>query len=226
VLSALLDFIVDQPWSEIELGSLRANSPTLQYLPLLAGQHGWQADVSTQDVCPTVCLPGDWDTYLAGLNKKDRHELRRKIRRLDNEGASEFFLGTNLAVDMSKFIELHRESAEAKAVFMTGDMEAFFYRIAREFHQKNQYGMYLMKVDGEVVSAVMCFFTPDELLLYNSGFRRDYSHLSVGLLTKAFCLRDAIERGLPVFNFLRGREPYKYHLGGQDEIVYKMTIKR
>ena len=31
--------------------------------------------------CPYIPLPGDWETYLAGIDKKQRHEIRRKMRR-------------------------------------------------------------------------------------------------------------------------------------------------
>jgi CelD/BcsL family acetyltransferase involved in cellulose biosynthesis len=225
-LTAFMSYLEENPWGQVELFSLRANSPTLKHLPVIAAQYKWHVEVSEQDVCPIVCLPDNWDSYLASLNKKDRHELRRKIRRLENDETSEFCLGTNLAEDTLNFLKLHKNSDDDKAIFMTDEMEEFFKRIAQELEKKGQYGMYLIKVAGKVVSAVMCFFTPTELLLYNSGFDRNYGHLSVGLLTKAFCLRDAIERGLPVFNFLRGREPYKYHLGGKDEIVYRMLIRR
>ena len=35
-----------------------------------------------EDVCPVVTVPSaDWDEYLATLDKKHRHEIRRKIRR-------------------------------------------------------------------------------------------------------------------------------------------------
>ena len=41
-----------------------------------------------EDVCPVVTLPadGDWDDYLGTLDKKARHEIRRKIRRAEAVG--------------------------------------------------------------------------------------------------------------------------------------------
>jgi CelD/BcsL family acetyltransferase involved in cellulose biosynthesis len=40
------------------------------------------------------------------------------------------------------------------------------------------------------------------------------------------CIRDAVEAGLPFFDFLRGDEPYKYDLGGKDYPLYRMVVKR
>ena len=48
--------------------------------------------------------------------------------------------------------------------------------------------------------------------LYNSGFDPAHAELAPGIVLLAHVIRDAIERGVPVFDFLRGEEPYKYGL--------------
>jgi CelD/BcsL family acetyltransferase involved in cellulose biosynthesis len=40
------------------------------------------------------------------------------------------------------------------------------------------------------------------------------------------CLKDAIDRGMDYFDFLRGPEPYKAHLGGQQRSLFSMVVKR
>jgi len=86
--------------------------------------------------------------------------------------------------------------------------------------------LFFMEVDGKRVASCIAFDYGDAYLLYNSGYDPEYSALSVGLLNKAFCMRDALEAGKSTFDFLRGTERYKYDLGGQNQIVYQMTIKR
>ena len=44
-------------------------------------------------MCPVVTLPaGGWDDYLATLDKKARHEIRRKLRRAESTGEVTFRL--------------------------------------------------------------------------------------------------------------------------------------
>jgi CelD/BcsL family acetyltransferase involved in cellulose biosynthesis len=50
--------------------------------------------------------------------------------------------------------------------------------------------------------------------------------LSVGLLNKALCIREAIEEGRRAFDFLRGSERYKYDLGGTDRLLYRIAVRR
>jgi CelD/BcsL family acetyltransferase involved in cellulose biosynthesis len=76
------------------------------------------------------------------------------------------------------------------------------------------------------VSAVLAFDYDGRRLLYNSGYRLAYGHLSVGLMLKALAIKDAIEKGLTYFDFLRGPEPYKYHLGAQDATIHRLLATR
>ena len=75
----------DWDWSEVRLESLIEHSPTHSHLPDLARERGYGVKVEYEDVTSGVALPTDWDEYLGLLTKKDRHELRRKLRRLDSQ---------------------------------------------------------------------------------------------------------------------------------------------
>ena len=76
------------------------------------------------------------------------------------------------------------------------------------------------------MASCICFDYAGSYLLYNSGYDPNYSALSVGLLNKALCVRDAIEKGRDTFNFLKGSERYKYNLGAKDMAVRSMVVRR
>jgi CelD/BcsL family acetyltransferase involved in cellulose biosynthesis len=40
----------------------------------------------------------------------------------------------------------------------------------------------------------------------------------------AHLIQDAIERGVPTFDFLRGEEPYKYGFGPSPEDVFNIRV--
>src|SRR6266481_3646284 len=68
-----------------DLHGIRAASPSATLVPALAPACGLTPSVEREDRCPVLALPKTWDEYLARLSGKDRHELRRKIRRLERE---------------------------------------------------------------------------------------------------------------------------------------------
>ena len=226
---ALWESISDYGWATLDLPSLPSGSPTLERLPAIAESMGMSVTIEEEETTPKAELPATWDEFLAGLRKKDRHELRRKLRRLDRENSHRQYVvadGEVLNGSMQDFFRLLRASREDKNAFLTPEREAFFLDIARESVSRGQFRLSFLEVDGENVAACICFDYGGDYLLYNSGYDPSYSRLSVGLINKALSLQAAIEEGRKTFNFLKGNERYKYNLGGRDELVYHLTISR
>ena len=113
-----------------------------------------------------------------------------------------------------------------KAGFLTPRMADFFRRLAAAMAPAGLLRLYFFHVDGKRVAAVLCFLADGELQMYNSGYDPDFRELSVGLASKVFVVRDAIERGLARVNFLRGEEPYKFQLGAKPTPVTRLVLQR
>ena len=167
-----MDSLSELDWTRLDLPSLPYGSPTLERVPELARERGWQVSVEEEETTPRTLLPGSWDDFLAGLRKKDRHELRRKLRRLDRENVHSQYPADSDALELSMqdFFTLLRASREDKDEFLTPDREKFFLDIARESASRDQFRLYFLEVDGERVAACICFDYGGEFLLYNSGY--------------------------------------------------------
>ncbi|MBC8281738.1 MAG: GNAT family N-acetyltransferase, partial [Chloroflexi bacterium] len=195
----LLDCMKDQDFNMLRLVSLRENSPTLEMLPDMARKQGYTVEVEEEDVTSGIDLPGTWDEYLGLLNKKDRHELRRKLRRMDAQTDWKWYSVTEPAEvkeRLGEFINLMRQSRADKDEFMTPERERFFYNITQRMAEMGQLQLYFLDMDGSTVATSLCFDYGGSRLLYNSGYDPEYAYYSVGLLLNAMCLKDAIERGL------------------------------
>ena len=194
---ALLDALDSKDWQVMDLRSLQEKCPSLQYLAAVARERGYRVEVEKEDVALGTPLPGTWEEYVAGLSKKDRHELRRKLRRLDGHGESRQYVCDSGALDegMDEFFRLLKASSPDKAAFLTPEREQFFRATAHRLASRKQLKLYFLEVDGVKVASAMCFDYGEASLLYNSGYDPAYSSLSVGLLNKALCLKEAIEEG-------------------------------
>ena len=226
---ALLDCMEEQKFGMLRLVSLRETSPTLQILPDLARKHGYTVEVKEEDVTSGIGLPSTWDEYLSLLNNKDRNELRRKIRRMDSQTDWKWYSltePTEVNERLGEFIKLMRQSRADKDEFMTPERERFFYNITQRMSELGLLQLYFLHMDGVTVATSLCFDYGGSRLLYNSGYDPEYAYYSVGLLLNAMCLKDAIEQGLTYFDFLRGPEPYKAHLGGQQRNLYQMVVTK
>lgn len=229
VFSHLLDYFELMEWNTIDLQSLLPDSLCLRYFAPLAKQMDYLVEVTQEDVSPQIVLPSNWERYLTKLERKDRHELRRKLRRLDQTKSTRFYTITEkerVNQSLDDFFALFNLSGGAKAGFMTDQMRRFFHTMAYSLAEEGYIRLSFLDVDGIRVASTIWFDYEHELYLYNSGYNPDYASLSVGLILKVFCLRDGILEGKKRFDFLKGAEPYKYDLGGHDIPISRCVITR
>ena len=97
---ALLEEIEPLGWRRVELDGLWEGSPALELFTQAAEERGFQVERSFDEVSRCCILPATWEDYLQSLRKKDRHELRRKLRRL--QGAGEVALLRLLGIRASR----------------------------------------------------------------------------------------------------------------------------
>jgi CelD/BcsL family acetyltransferase involved in cellulose biosynthesis len=220
--------LADQSWRTFDLRSIPAFSPSMTAVPEAFRALGCEVSIEDEDVVPGVELPPTWDGFLARLRKKDRHELRRKLRRLYDAGDVQVVESTRgtLEEDFATFCGLMAESRDEKREFMLPQRQAFFRRAVDWAMDAGYLRLQFLEIDGEKLSTTMSFDYDGRRLLYNSGYRVEHGSLAVGLMLKALCVKDAIERGLTYFDFLRGPEPYKYHLGGQNIGLHRIVVRR
>ncbi len=233
VLAALLDFLAgrDAPaWRALDLCNVHQDSPTLRLLPALARARGWTVETEVQEVCPLVHLPGSWEEYLAALDGKDRHELRRKLRRAEAaEGLRWWIVGPqdDLEAAVEDFLTLMARSSQAKDAFLTPTMRGFFRELARMTFDAGWLELAFLELDGTKLAAYFNFVYNDRVLVYNSGldWQADPG-LGAGIVLTGFLIRHAIAQGRRVYDFLRGNEPYKYRFGGRDVTVHRILVRR
>ena len=85
-IEALLPFLAEnvEGWGKLDLYNVLQDSPSLPALEVAAGKQGWSFQQETYQPSPHIPLSGDFDDYLAGIDKKQRHEIRRKLRRAES----------------------------------------------------------------------------------------------------------------------------------------------
>ncbi len=231
VYQALLGCLDTYPtWDKLYLCSLPHTSLTHTRLAEMVRARGWQAEVKQQDVCPVITLPDDWEAYLAGIDKKQRHEIRRKIRRIETEAQTRWYEIDSIdQIDgaMDDFIELHQKSTRDKEGFWNDSLIRFFKALAHELAQVGWLRLYFIEVNGAKAASMLCFDYNNEFLLYNSGFDPEqFAQLSPGNVLTAYTIQDAIRLGRTRYDFLRGDEVYKFRFGAVAEPVFDVEVYR
>ncbi len=226
--NALLDDLVKQDVNRLNLDSLRPDSTTLVYLAEIAHRWGYLVQTAREDISLAMELPATWEDYLVSLVKKQRHEVRRKLRRLQEGGNVRYHCFRVESVEAAgltdTFLDIFARSRQGKADFMTERMAGYFRSIALAMAAAGILRYGVLELDALPVAMIMAFDYNETMYLYNSAFLPRYDSLSVGLLSKIIGIRESINAGLKHWDFLKGTEDYKYQLGGREIPLFNCQI--
>ncbi|MEE8400145.1 MAG: GNAT family N-acetyltransferase [Desulfobacterales bacterium] len=223
-LGALIDHLGGLGVSHLDLGPFRSDSITVALFSDIAQDRGWQVQWESEDVAYELDLPATWEEYLQELPGKQRHEIRRKFRRLEGAGAVNFRIADDClqnSDDMDLFLSLFRMNRADKSEFMTDTMMAFFRSLATSLAGSGMLKLFFLELDAVPAAAIMCFDYGSTMYLYNNGYDSRFSSLSVGMLSKMLSIKNSIETGKKTYDFLKGNETYKKQLGGKAVQLYR-----
>jgi len=227
-ISGVFDLIKEEKArfpGKINLFNIPENSPSLQDIKKIGGSGDWIVEVEPAYHTPAISLSEDWETYLAGINKKQRHEIRRKLRRASNSDDDVSWYITSdqndLSQDVADFFQLMEVDQEKKR-FLTGEMRKQMSEIILWAFDEGILQLSFLTINGEKAAGDLCFDYRDRIWVYNSGFNPEYHYYSPGWVLLSYLIQHAIKTGKTHFDFMRGEETYKYRFGADDGFVMKV----
>jgi CelD/BcsL family acetyltransferase involved in cellulose biosynthesis len=223
--------VEDADWDEFVAGGVPEESGWADAFATHAEDAGLEVlEVEDEEVCPRVSLAGGYDGFLERLGGKQRHELKRKARKLqrdagdvrivevppeEHEGALEAFF--RMAADIGD---------EKSRFFVNEEMRAYFTALADEFGGDRTLRLHVLEVGGMPGAATVSLVEGREWGLYNSAFDETLRMLAPGMVLVGELIREAAEEGCEVFDLLRGDEAYKYRFGAEDRVLKRVSIVR
>ena len=231
-IDGLFDFLASDeapPWQILDWCNILENSPTLPAMENAARRMDWEYGCERLQHSPHILLPGDWDEYLARLDKKQRHEIRRKLRRM-NDADVPFRVYTvqdkeALEAESNAFIELMAQDKE-KAEFLTPPMREFMRDVIRCAFDADCLQLAFIEIDGKKAAGYLNFKYLNRTWVYNSGLSYQFNEYSPGWVLLAHLLMQANEDHIDDFDFMRGNEDYKYRFGAVDRYVVRAFVRR
>lgn len=230
-VSGLLDFVAarQEGWSGLDWYNLPDTSPTVAALKAEAERRGWAHSEEIYRPTPRIPLSGSFEDYLARIDKKQRHEIRRKMRRAaESEKNVRFTIanGTeNIDSEIDAFFELMAQDP-AKAEFLHAAMRAQMSATIQDAHAHGYLWLAFLEVDGAKTAASLNFDYKNKLWGYNSGVSSEHRELSPGWVLLAHTIQWCCENGRYEFDFMRGDEEYKYRFGGVNKFVMRVKVSK
>ncbi len=216
------------PWQSLDWHNLLESSPTLSVLHSEAQKLGWSCTIEKSYHAPSIPLPGDFETYLCGIDKKQRHEIRRKMRRAAEMGGVDWYIVTDettLEGEIDSLFNL-MSTDPAKAAFLTDSMRSQMRLSLGAAFDAGWLQLAFLTINGIRAVVYVNFDYLDRIWVYNSGFDPRFTEYSPGWVLLGFLLQWANENHRREFDFMRGDEHYKYRFGGIDKLLVRAKTTR
>jgi len=182
-------------------------------------ESGVDAEPGPDTTAAVLRLAGD-GSHLDRLDKKQRHEIRRKRRRYE-AALGEIVVATGSGdAAFARFAELHRSTPGRKGDFLVGSRLSFFQDLA------GQPGWRVdeLRSGDRAVAALFGYLDEDGYYLYNSAYDPAMREMSPGIVLLTEVIAIMSTRGVPRFDFLKGDEDYKFRLGAEPRQLYRIDV--
>jgi CelD/BcsL family acetyltransferase involved in cellulose biosynthesis len=177
--------------------------------------------------CPRVELP--LADRGAGPSRSFVRQLRRFTRRLEREGVS-FEWVPPTRVDerlLRSLFELHARGDARRGGSTFGvEQLAFHRRLAERAGPGRGPAALVARRDETIVGVLYGFWWQATFAGYQSGWDPTFAQHSMGSVLVLHALERAADEGAHTFDFLRGREPYKYRFGARDRCDRTWLVPR
>jgi len=215
----------------IVLFNIPQDSPTISALEKInASSDTWDIHLENAYHTPIITLADDWETYLMGIDSKQRHEIRRKIRRSESSQIDKVawhIVGEDDDLDqaIADFLAMMENDPE-KEMFLTKEMRKQMVAIMRWAAKESVLQLAFLTINQKKAAGYISFDHADRIWVYNSGYNLGFRQYSPGWVLLSYLIQHAINSGRTHFDFMRGDEKYKYKFGAQDDFVKKAVIIR
>ena len=214
-------------WRRCELHPLRAGSPLLE----ARAAPGCSDEVLEFEPCLVLEVPAG----ARGLREVIPSGMRAKFRQAERraEKAGRVSLETATAATVSEilkaFFQLHEArwaSRDAPGVLADPAIWRFHGAAAPHLLSAGFLRLQSLRLDERIVAVVYALFAKGCAYYYLSGFDPEFATISPGTLTVGHTIRQALGEGAREFDFLRGRERFKYSWGARDRPCYGRMLRR
>jgi len=190
-------------------------------------KRGWMYQAEIYRPTPRIPLNGSFEEYLARIDKKQRHEIRRKMRRAAeselNVRCIIVDINADIETETNDFFHLMTQDPN-KADFLTPLMRAQMSVTIRTAFEQGYLWLAFLEIGGVKVAASLNFDYKNKLWGYNSGVSREHMELSPGWVLLAYTIQWCCENNRYEFDFMRGDEEYKYRFGGVNRYVMRERV--
>lgn len=233
ILPAVFDYLKKENCFDVLcLENLAGDSATVGFLRNVSRQetNNFRYTDVTTEICPQINLSGGWEMILK--RSKRASNFKRRLKQLEKMPGFEFRSVTSPAETAQAFERFYHQ--HERRWLQSGGSELSGHPRLVSFQRDlistlSQTGLLRFDelwVEGECRASVYGLDDGRTFFYYNSGYDLDWANRSVGLVLIGLSVKNAVERGNSLYDFLRGEETYKFDWANQKSELKTLNISR
>jgi len=207
-MKALSHALFSQEPRRIDLSFLPPTDAGLSLTYAAAGAARYWVLTESVKAAPYVAIDGTWDAYEGGLRRKFRSELRRRRRRLEEEGhlTLEVFDGTErldklleegFRVEGSGWKDAHGTSIDSSPA-----LRRFYTEVAYWASERGWLRLAFLRLNGRTLAFDYCLECNEVHYLLKTGYDATYAKFAPGMIIRHLMLARAFSEQLVTYDFL------------------------
>jgi len=198
--------------SRIDLSYVDPKDDAIHVLLSIAGDRGYTVMQQPIQQSAFISTSGSWDEYLAGLDKKHRHEIRRLGRRMHAAGQVDLQIydGTsNLDELLAQGMQLERsgwKSEYGTSIVDQPDALRFYTSVAHWAASMGWLRLAFLKLDGQSIAFDFCLEANRAMYPLKIGYDTNFSQLSPGFVMRSMMIQRCFEGENETYEFGGGTE--------------------
>jgi CelD/BcsL family acetyltransferase involved in cellulose biosynthesis len=204
-------------WDILELAELPPGALALR----MAAPASCSGSAARSGACPVLGLPDTADELMRAMPARKRRALSCARHRADRRGGIHVAAADANSVleGFETLVALHRHRWSTRGepgVLADPHVQQFHREAMPHLMRAGLLRLYVLHIDRRPAAAYYGFVHRNQAYGYLTGFDPAFTFESPGVILFGHVALEAINEGVRMFHFLRGRESYKYGWGARD----------
>jgi CelD/BcsL family acetyltransferase involved in cellulose biosynthesis len=194
-------------------------------------QSGWECISLTTNYCPYIKLAErTWESYVEGLHRGHRADIRKKQRRMHKDYAVRFEqarteLERKTAMETLIKMHLQRWSKQGgSTAFNERELVCFHQDLSAMTLASDWLRLYTLTLGGVPAASLYMFCYNKVFYYYQAAYNPDFGKYSVGMVALSMGIKAAIEESACEFDFLHDDEEYKYLWAKEERELIRLDL--
>jgi CelD/BcsL family acetyltransferase involved in cellulose biosynthesis len=200
-------------WDMVRLDGIPESSPNLPYILEAMRASGHGTCVVNRHISRFIKAPKSWADFEMTRSGSWRSKMRRKWKAMEQtHGGRALVGGRDAEVDdvMRDLFRLHSNRfPQGVSEFLLPHVKHFQHKLARRWVPAGRMLLPFLTINGKAVAVMQGFVEDETFYQYQMGWDPAFANISIGNMVMAWCLRNAIERGVSLYDTLPGEFEYK-----------------